>query len=215
MGLFIRFFSGLIFCSLFLLDLQSGSIQNGVINQSYGQAFCALRQPHRAQQILFPTSTSQKAFPTQITDTHRRQVLDELKFSIHQNELGLHTLYAVFRGTGANATHLGFIHVRSEKGEWGLIEIAWALYPDLSVKGFFFQRCRDLAKEELESPIFQAFMHRKTNAELLKYINIQGQLKKPLPHLTMDAQGLGLRILKSALKTVAVTRVAWTDIVQR
>ena len=186
--------------------------QTGYISESYGQAFCALRQPHRAQQVLFPTATSQKAFPTQITQRHRHEVLDELKFSIHQNELGLHTLYAVFRGSGSTAQHLGFIHVRSEKGEWGLIEIAWGLYPDLSIKNFFFQRCREFAREELESPIFQSFIHRKKMTDILKYINEQGQLKKPLPHLSIEAQGLGLRIIKSALKTIAVTKVAWGHI---
>jgi hypothetical protein len=186
----------------------------GTISESYGQAFCALRQPHRAQQVLFPTATSQKAFPTQITKKHRTQVLDELKFSIHQNELGLHTLYAVFRGSGSTAQHLGFIHVRSEKGEWGLIEIAWALYPDLSVKNFFFQRCREFARDELESPIFQSFIHRKKISDLLEYINQRGRLKKPLPHLSIEGQGLGLRLIKSALKTIAVTRIAWGHIVK-
>ena len=57
------------------------------------QAFCALRQPHRAQQKLFPTSTRLQAFTNQVTDHHRKSIQKRLSFSIHPNELGLHTFF--------------------------------------------------------------------------------------------------------------------------
>ena len=192
-----------------LLSIVSLSLSGVVeIHEASAQAYCALRQPHRAQQELFPTSTSQQAFMNQVTSEHRAIIQRNLNFSIHQNELGLHTLYALFDGK----KHLGFIHVRSEKGEWGLIEIAWALYPDLRVKGFIFQRCREFSREEIESDTFKQFINGMTGAGLRSYLSERGdRLIKQLPNLSVEAQPLGLRLFRSALKTIAVTNVVWPE----
>ena len=176
------------------------------------QAFCALRHPHRAQQLLFPGSDDLESFSEQVTIEHREAVLRELSFSIHKKELGLHTLYAVFKGNGEDRVHLGYIHVRSEEGEWGLIEVAWGLYPDLSVKKFVFQRCRETAKREAQGELFEKFLHRKDKAELRAYLDTSGEnLKSPIPGLSEEAQDLGRRLIRSALKTISVTRHVWPE----
>ena len=90
-----------------------------MIEDANAQAYCALRQPHRAQQKLFPNSTMLETFTDQVTEAHRAQVQRELKFTIHHDELGLHTLYAAFTGAGSSRKHVGYIHVRAEVGEWG------------------------------------------------------------------------------------------------
>lgn len=182
-------------------------------HEAVAQAYCALRQPHRAQQELFPTSNALETFTKQVQRAHRETIQAKLNFTIHEDELGLHTLYAVFKETDGAREHLGYIHVRSEQGEWGLIEIAWALYPDLTVKDFIFQRCREMSRDELESPAFKSFLHKKSSESLRALLNVKGdQLNKPLPHLSEDAQELGFRILRSGLKTILVTRSVWPKV---
>ena len=177
------------------------------------QAYCALRQPHRAQQALFPESTQLETYTDEVTSKHRLMVQKELQFSIHKDELGLHTLYAVFGDQSGKLEHLGYIHVRSEQGEWGLIEITWALYPDLSIKDFTFQRCRESAKEEIQSPSFKKLIYKKTAQDLRVYLNKDGSaLKIPIKSISAEAQDLGLRMIRSALKTIAVTRAVWPKV---
>ena len=180
---------------------------------SNAQAYCALRQPHRAQQALFPNSTALETFTDKVEQKHRDQIQRELNFTVHQDELGLHTLYAVFRGQGEGREHQGYIHVRSEQGEWGLIEIAWALYPDLTIKDFIFQRCREMSRDELESKAFKFFMHKQSSRRLRVLLNGDGsELVNPLEVLSEDAQALGLSVVRSALKTVIVTRSVWPKV---
>ena len=197
-------------CSLLISAALSVTL---ISREAYAQAYCALRQPHRAQQKLFPKSTTLETFTNQVTEQHRSQVQSELKFTIHHDELGLHTLYAVFLGEGATRQHLGYIHVRSEQGEGGLIEIAWALYPDLTVKGFIFQRCREMARRDVEADIFKMFLHKRSGKMLSIFLNKEGdKLVNPLPMLNEEAQPLGLTLLRSALKTIAVTRAVWPKV---
>ena len=95
----------------------------------------------------------------------------------------------------------------------GLIEVAWALYPDLTVKGFVFQRCREMARDEVESQVFKIFLHKKTSKNLRVFLNADGsELINPLPMISEDAQPLGLRLIRSVLKTMAVTRAVWPKV---
>lgn len=187
--------------SVFLADLNS---------EAHAQAFCALRQPHRAQQKLFPESDSLATYTDEVTEEHRRQVKKELSFTIHTAELGLHTLYAVFKGEGAQKKHIGYIHVRSEEGEWGLIEITWALSPDLKIRDFTFQRCRDVGRDEVQQESFKSVLRHKSAQELRPLLTSEGgALQTPIKGLSQDAQGLAYRLVRSALKTIAVTRAVW------
>jgi hypothetical protein len=171
------------------------------------QAFCALRQPNRAQQKLFPNSTRLQAFTNTVTHQHKISIQNKLSFSIHANELGLHTLYAVF----SEDKHTGFIHVRSEKGEWGLIEIAWALTPDLKIKDFIFQRCRESARFDIESDTFKLKIQHKNITQLKTMLNATGTDLNQSLNMNQESQHLALRVIKSALKTLAVTSEVWSD----
>lgn len=178
--------------------------------EAHAQAFCALRQPHRAQQKLFPDSDSLETYTDEVTQTHRTQVKQELSFTIHAAELGLHTLYAVFKGEGTEKKHIGYIHVRSEEGEWGLIEITWALSPDLEIRDFIFQRCRDVGRDEVQQETFKSLLKDKSADKLRPLLTQAGNaLKTPVKGLSSDAQGLAYRLVRSALKTIAVTRAVW------
>lgn len=182
--------------------------------EASAQAFCALRQPHRAQQRLFPESSSLETFTDEVTSAHRAEVKSELKFTVHQAELGLHTLYAAFKGEGESKEHIGYIHVRSEEGEWGLIEITWALTPDLKIRDFFFQRCRDLARDEVQKDLFKSFLKGKSSDDLRPALSKEGTaLSSPIKGLTEEAQGLAYRLVRSALKTLAVTKAVWHPVI--
>lgn len=183
-------------------------------SEVHAQAFCALRQPHRAQQRLFPESDSLETYTNEVTDEHRAQVKKELSFTIHSAELGLHTLYAVFKGEGDQKKHIGYIHVRSEEGEWGLIEITWALSPDLQVRDFTFQRCRDAGRQEVQQDHFKSFLRNKSSKELRAVLTPEGNaLKIPIKELSDDAQALAYLLIRSALKTIAVTRAVWHPVI--
>jgi hypothetical protein len=183
-------------------------------HNAHAQAFCALRQPHRAQQRLFPESTSLETFTDEVTAEHRAEVKQELNFTLHQAELGLHTLYAVFKGEGAAKEHIGYLHVRSEEGEWGLIEITWALTPDLKVRDFIFQRCREAARKEVQTPAFKNVLQNKEREALRALLTADGgALSAPVKDLSDEAQPLAYRLIRSALKTIAVTRAVWHPVV--
>ena len=149
-----------------------------------------------------------------MTEAHRSKVKDELKFTIHRAELGLHTLYAVFDEEGSKKRHIGYIHVRSEEGEWGLIEITWALSPDLKVLDFIFQRCRDEGKAEVQSSQFKEVLRGKESKVLRTLLAEDGSsFKIKNKEVSDEAQGLAYRLVRSALKTIAVTRAVWHPVI--
>ena len=189
-----------------MISFMSFSHLPSLFSQASAQAFCALRHPHKAQQKLFPHSTHLQTFTNKVTHKHRDAIQDKLSFSIHVNELGLHTLYAVFK----QDKHIGFIHVRSEKGEWGLIEIAWALTPDLRIKDFVFQRCRESARLEMTSDRFKTHIYNLNFRQLKNMLHASDHtLKRPFDQISSEGQKLAVRMIHSALKTIAVTREVW------
>jgi len=121
-------------------------------SQVNAQAYCALRDPVSVIRRYNPESDGYRSLVGKVTAGVREQVSERLPFTIHLKELGAHTLYLASRA-GVPET---LIHVRSEKGRWGLVEIAWIFDIDLKVKGFVFQRCRDRNREVAESEAVQA-----------------------------------------------------------
>ena len=57
------------------------------------QAFCALRDPQRQINVLFPEATSFRSIVRTVDEAARSEVAERLPFSLHFNELGRHTLY--------------------------------------------------------------------------------------------------------------------------
>ena len=92
-------------------------------------AYCSLRDPVAQIAQLYPGKTNQLSIVKTVDDKVRAEVQVALpRNDLHFSELGQHTLYIVMEGK----TSLGYVHVRSEQSEWGLVEIAWAINKDLT-----------------------------------------------------------------------------------
>ena len=172
------------------------------------QAYCALRDPNRQIFELFPEADSYRSIVRTIDEETRSAMLDELPFTLHFNELGRHTLYVANKDGEA----LGLVHLRSEAGTWGLVEVAWALDLDLRVTGFAFQRCREPGSAEVESAAVRNALRGKGLDELRPLLSEDGSrlARRALP-FEGAAADRGLVVVRNALKTVSVTALAWGD----
>ncbi len=170
------------------------------------QAYCALRDPVSSIKQLFPESNQHRSLVRAINADVRDKISERLPFTLHFNELGKHTLYVAQKYGDA----VGFVHVRSELTQWGLIEIAWALDTDLTIRDLRFQRCRIPDCEGKHMGNILNVTSGKSYGELLEYINIDGQTLKPeIAAKFSDSPEFALAAIRSALKTIAVTYIAW------
>ena len=109
----------------------------------------------------------------------------------------------------------GFVHVRSERGKWGLSELAWSLDAELNILGFKFQRSRESGQNYAESEAYQKQLKGLGTSELSEHLKQKasgqpGRIKAPL-----EFEALSEMIVRSALKTIAVTRTVWDPTVDR
>lgn len=168
-------------------------------SSAHAVAFCALRDPVNTIYALFPEATSYRSSVKTVGRDARQAALDELPFSIHFNELGRHTLYVAL----IDEQPIGLVHARSEQGDWGITEYAWAITPDMKIKGVKVQRSRD--------PLI-----RNSVDEMSLVV-----LGKNLADLTRDYPGQAednssqLGLIGSAMKTLAITQIVWRDEVAR
>ncbi len=173
---------------------------------AFGQAFCALRDPTTRIYELYPQASSYRSLVQTVDEAARQHVADKLPFTIHFNELGRHTLYLPVD----EQRPLGLVHARSETGAWGLTEIVWSLSPDLTVRNFAFQRCRSRKRTAVETAAFQEQLVGKNFRQLKQLLNADGNsLATGKLQIAEDAQELAVSVVRSALKTIAVTEFAW------
>ena len=170
------------------------------IAEASAQAYCALRDPVGAIKKLNPEATGHRSIVRTIKGDDRREVGEKLPFTLHFNELGKHTLYALVKGD----TPVGIIHSRSEKGRWGMVEIVWHLDLDLKVQGFEFQRCRDRASKTIGRNTFVRQIRGKGFDELKALLSPDCKSLAP-GGITVpgNAADLAVVTLRSALKTIA------------
>ncbi len=173
------------------------------------QAFCALRDPVKAIYQLHPEADSYRSIVRTIGDPVRLELAKRLPFSLHFNELGRHTLYVA----AADSRPVGLVHVRSEIGPWGMVEIAWSFDCDLRIAGFSFQRCRSSGKAELLSEEAQQALRGLTGPQVRKLVSEDGRSLATDAFSGLSAAGrdLALIVVRSALKTIEVTKLAWGD----
>lgn len=183
-----------------------------ISSQSAQAAFCALRDPVVTIQKLFPDSTSHRSVIKVVGEDQRRAVSALMPpNTLHFSELGQHTLYITFK----DQTPLGYLHVRSEESEWGLVEVAWALTPDLKVIDFHLQRCRSRAKREITAPAFRNQLKGLSYLEMKQLLAADGSSLKPgALKVSATATPLAEVIVKCGLKTIVVTELAWADEVE-
>ncbi len=181
------------------------------INTVNAEAFCALRDPVNSIYQLYPSATSYQSIVRTINQQTREHIITHLpNFDLHFSEMGRHTLYVVLR----DRQKIGYVHVRSEQSQWGLVEVAWALNLDLSVKDFVFQRARNPSRKYLETPDFKSqLLGRNFNALKTLIDSPFAEFSTPL-FTDLDALKLATVVIQSAIKTVLITEQAWNDALQ-
>ena len=171
-----------------------------------GTAFCALRDPGREIRLLAPDYERYSSVVRTIATESRAKILEEVPFSIHFDELGQHTLYAV-RG---EEDFIGYVHVRSESFKWGLVRIAWLMNTNLEITSYRFQRCRSPWRSELESPAVSERIIGKTIGELTGMLSPDGSRLRPeAAPVPESARDLMAVLVRSAIKTRVVTGIVW------
>lgn len=168
--------------------------------------YCALRDPVRKIYELFPEATSYRSIVKTVDEETRRTVSERLSLELHFNELGRHTLYVAFQ----DEVPIGLIHVRAEKGRWGLNENTWAFDLDLRIRGFTFQRCRDPHRLSIEAELFQRHLLGSDLATIESKLDDEAQnIVDPDVSVPAEAEPLALSVLHSAMKTIVVTEQVW------
>jgi hypothetical protein len=158
-----------------------------------GQAYCAMRDPVTGIFKAFPEADSYKSITRTVRPDLRRRIASRLPFTLHINELGRHTVYLALD----DGAPLGMLHVRSERGRYGLVEIGWVLDLGMHVRDVYFQRCRD---------------GKATAALKALRPRLQGKSLSNLIAMWADVDNAEDRmLLESAIKTIAVTSDAWGD----
>lgn len=176
-------------------------------------AFCSLRDPVETIKALYPSSTSFKS-SVKIIDENIRNKVQELlpPNTLHFSELGKHTLYIVFK----DKKPMGYVHVRSEESQWGLVEIAWAMNLHLKVRDFQFQRCRNRQKSTIENEQFRAQLRDKTYVDFTDMLMNDGlSLNTDKISVSPKAQSLAEIVIRCGMKTLLVTELAWREEIQK
>ncbi len=175
-------------------------------------AYCSLRDPIAAINFLFPDATDHQSIVKMVGKDVRNNISEQLPFTLHFNELGKHTLYVALQDN----LPTGLVHARSELSDWGIIEIAWALNLDLSIKNFYIQRCRIPACKDDNLYYLRNSLKGKTFNEVTKFLNPDGKtLEIDLSNKSKDIRSLSLSIIQSALKTISVTKLVWKDDIEK
>ena len=160
-----------------------------------GQAYCALRDPVRVLYETYPDADGHRSIIRTVTVEDRAAIADVLPFTIHFDELGRHTLYITLR----EGLPLGVVHVRSERGRYGLTEIAWTLDLDGRITDVALQRCRDA---DLRAAVNDELRARVKGADVSTLLRL----------LDEDEWSDEARVLlRSAAKTAVVTIIVWGD----
>ena len=178
-------------------------------SMAYAQAFCALRDPAESIKKMYPDASSYRSVVRTIDESIREQVaLRVPPHALHFSELGRHTLYMVFEGD----TPTGYVHVRSETSEWGLVEIAWAIDMNMQVKDFTFQRCRNRYKPNIESDSFKNQL-RGMDLAALRALMVKEQFVLQPDALVVQPKALPLAevVVRCGIKTLMVTELAWAE----
>ncbi len=172
-------------------------------------AYCSLRDPVAQIAQLYPQKTNQLSIVKTVDDNIRSQVQVALPSNdLHFSELGRHTLYIAMLGKQP----LGYVHVRSEQSDWGLVEIVWAIDKDLRISNFVFQRCRSPKKKIAQKSDFKAIFIGKNYRELKALLSADGiTAKKSVLNNAQGAAELANVVLMCALKTLLLTEMLWGE----
>jgi hypothetical protein len=175
---------------------------------AHAQAYCALRDPAPQIYSLYADADGYRSSVGRIDEHARSEVGDRLPFTLHTRELGQHTLYVAL----ADTRRLGFVHVRSEPSDWGIVEVAWAIGLDGRIRDFRLQRCRGGVCREIEQSNLRTILAGRGPPELRALLasdNSALAAGVPLDAASPNARRLAAVLVRSAAKTLAVTDVVW------
>ena len=180
----------------------------GAAESASAQAYCALRDPVRSIYKLFPEADNHVSIVREVSDEARQEVGRRLPFTLHSTELGTHTVYVVKREGKAE----GVVHVRSERSDWGLVEVAWALDAELRIRGFEIQRCRSRERKAVESAAFSSQLIGASSSDLLRtMVGADGTIRRDALDVPPKAKKLAAALVRNGLKTLEVTPVVWGE----
>lgn len=175
-------------------------------------AFCSLRDPVSAIQILYQGGYQFRSLVATVTEQDRLAVKEKLPFTIHQSEVSKHTLYVLYK----DGEHAGFLQARSEWAKWGVVEIAWAINIDRTLKGFYFQRCRSPECNDIVVQSINQQLHNKSFDELTLLLSADGDTLSELGQSAFSiSPTIALLVLRSALKTLAITDISWAKDIEK
>jgi hypothetical protein len=143
----------------------------------------------------YPEADSHRSIIRPVTLADRDAIARDLSFTILYDELGRHTLYVPLR----EGHPLGLLHVRSERGRYGLTEIAWSLDLEGRITGGRLQRCRDPELREVFTEGLPSRLGSGDVPTILALLQKEG--------VTPEQRV----VLSSAAKTAAVTSIVWDD----
>ncbi len=170
-------------------------------------AYCSLRDPVAQMLELYPNKTNQLSIVKTVDADIRAQVQLALPNNdLHFSELGQHTLYVA----KDSQSLLGYIHVRSEQSDWGLVEIVWAIATDMTISNFVFQRCRSPKKQLAEQDQFKEIFIGKNYSQLKLLLSDDGiTANNAVLEQANGASELANVVLRCALKTLLLTEILW------
>jgi len=166
---------------------------------SFAVAFCSLRDPLLHIKELYPNYTS---FYSSVVDVNIIEATMSLKryqlpFFLHPKEIGKHTVYYVKDDVG----QLGIVHPRSEFGQWGVVEIVWALSLQGEILDYRFQRCRDPACKDALSEQAKELFIGVSIGNLERLFTDQGAIA------TSDVAGLSQSLFETMVKSASKTLI--------
>lgn len=174
-------------------------------SSSAAVAYCALRDPVSAIQHFYPAYTSYKALDGRV-DSSVRAVLDAQLPGVHFSEFGTHTLYVVFKDFEV----IGYVHARTEKGDWGLDELIWALSPELRVNEMRYQRSRSAGRVLVDSPEFLDWLSGRDLGQMVALLTPEGTSLRERPaFIPEEYEATAVTVVRSAVKTLVITDHVW------
>ena len=174
---------------------------------AHGQAANKLSDAARSVFRAFPHATSFRNIVRDVDQHARREVERRLPFKVHFNELGPHALYVPFR----ELKPIGLLYVRTEDGGWGFSEISWSLSLDLRIRGFRFLRSRSQHRFALQRSPFSRSIVGLDYEGLAKLLGEDGKLIIKPGDIPRGSEELALATVRSAMKTILVTRTVWRE----
>ena len=192
-----------------LFILLSGLAFITPIEQSRGQAFCALRDPNKIIGELFPGFSQFKSITLTVGKPEVDAIQKATGLKCDAREFGRHRLYPIFQ----DGTLQGFVQSRSEIVDWGIAEIVIGTSLDGKLTGFRFQRCRSRHRKAAESESVQKILRQLTQEELI-LSSTNHKYRESIRNrsgLVEQADPVLKGILSALAKMQALMNVVWNE----